>query len=309
MSTANLPISPDEPICQTLTCLPEKFIVDFANGIDVVHDHLRVQRMRTGFAQRLWDGFTGTHTRRQNAMQASLVDGVEASLNWLCELSETVAHSNLAIAKVNDRVTNLTSHVTTLVGYSATTRRQLEHVASRLEARIQDINEEVARIDFIQKVQLNLDKVFSKWDAGHFAVLSPAARCYVALEELRWGALGDFCRAHASQRESFEFMDLAVNRATKQLAGDIGESVNTPARTDEWLRWPPMPRFVRDGVGDLPDAVAYLADGVTAEAAPFVVSAVRHPSPLPQALPLIANAHRVAKAMAEEVFAQEMGYV
>ena len=73
------PIAPDSALCQSLTCLPEKFIVDFANGIDVVRDHLRVQRQRTGFFARMYDGFTGQGARRQAQINASLADGVEAS--------------------------------------------------------------------------------------------------------------------------------------------------------------------------------------------------------------------------------------
>lgn len=31
----------DNRVCQVLTCLPEKFVVDFANGIDVAQEHIR----------------------------------------------------------------------------------------------------------------------------------------------------------------------------------------------------------------------------------------------------------------------------
>jgi hypothetical protein len=34
----------DNRVCQVLTCLPEKFVVDFANGIDVAQEH-------TGYSQ------------------------------------------------------------------------------------------------------------------------------------------------------------------------------------------------------------------------------------------------------------------
>ena len=40
---------PDNEACQILACLPEKFIVDFANGIDITQDHLRVQKNRSFF--------------------------------------------------------------------------------------------------------------------------------------------------------------------------------------------------------------------------------------------------------------------
>ncbi len=39
----------DNRVCQVLTCLPEKFVVDFANGIDVAQEHIRTAGERTFF--------------------------------------------------------------------------------------------------------------------------------------------------------------------------------------------------------------------------------------------------------------------
>lgn len=149
MSDVSSPIASDAPICQTLHCLTEKFVVDFANGIDVARDHLRVQRARTDMFARMYDGFTGQGVRRQAEINASLSDGMDASLQWLGELTQSLAHSNWAIAQVNDRVTALTGNVAKLVHYSADTRKQLETLAHQLDQRMQGMAQEIARIDFI----------------------------------------------------------------------------------------------------------------------------------------------------------------
>ena len=304
MSNDLAPIAPDSPLCQTLSCLPEKFVVDFANGIDVARDHLRVQRGRTSFFARMYDGFTGQGKQRPAAINASLTDGVDASLQWLCELSESLAHSNLAIAQVNDRVTALTGNVTTLAHYSADTRRQLEALASRLDVRIQRMAQEIARIDFIQKAQLNVDVTFSKWAVGRFAVLAPAARCHAALEELRWGALGDYCRNYSGQHQCREFMQLVTHRATKQLAEDAAVSLQAPAdMVAVWLTAPPARK--NNGGDDMQQALAYLADGMAIDAAPFVNSAIQQ-RPVSLSVPLIARAERVAEAMVREIFPREV---
>ncbi len=47
----------DNRVCQVLTCLPEKFVVDFANGIDVAQEHIRTAGERT-FFRRLKEGLT-----------------------------------------------------------------------------------------------------------------------------------------------------------------------------------------------------------------------------------------------------------
>lgn len=61
----------DNRVCQVLTCLPEKFVVDFANGIDVAQEHIRTAGERT-FFRRLKEGLTGEGAARQNAINASL---------------------------------------------------------------------------------------------------------------------------------------------------------------------------------------------------------------------------------------------
>ena len=297
-------ITPDSPLCQTLICLPEKFVVDFANGIDVARDHLHVQRERTGFFARMYDGFTGQGTRRQTQINASLADGVEASLQWLCELSESLAHSNWAIAQVNDRVTMLTGSVARLANYSADTREQLQALAHRLDTRMQGMEQDIARIDFIQKAQLNVDTSFNKWTAGRFAALSPAARCYATLEELRWGALGDYCRSsYSGQRQCRDFMHMVADRATAQMAADAVISLQTPAEMSTvWLTAPPTKPG--NSAEDLRNAVAYMADGMNVSKSPFVsAAALQRPPSL--AVPLIAYSRRVAEALVQEVFPKE----
>lgn len=67
----------------TLPFLADKLVVDFANGLHVVQDHIRVQRQTSGFAARLVDGLTGARTARQTEINTNLVTGLEASLKWL----------------------------------------------------------------------------------------------------------------------------------------------------------------------------------------------------------------------------------
>ncbi len=304
MSGSSAPITSDSLPCQTLRCLSEKFVVDFANGIDVTRDRVCTARALELFA-RMYDGFTGLGARRQTEVNAGLADGVNASLQWLCELSESLAHSNLAITSINDRVTLLTGNVTRLVHYSADTREQLQALANRLDTRMQDMAQKIERIDFIQKAQLNMEEAFTKWEAGRFAAFSPAARCYAVLEELRWGALGDYCRSpYNNPRQCSDFMDIVTDRATKQLATDAVVSLDTaPEMVAVWLAVPPARR--NDCSDDMWRALSYLADGMVVDAAPFANSAALRPTSLPRAVPLIANARRVAKAMVYEVFLQE----
>ena len=298
MSQHLQPITPDSVLLKTLTCIPEKFIVDFANGIDVTRDHLRVQRERDSFFSRCLDGFTGKSAKRQAEINASLTDAVEGSLLWLTDLSRDLAQSNYAITRVNDRVTELTSQVNFLAQYSEKTRRRLDDLAQELDERILRLDEEVARIDFNQKVIMHLDQVFHKWTAGRFGILSPAGRCYAAIEELRWGAFGDYCRSQSgSERDNF--MQQAVDRAIAQLARDAEITISTRLSVyDNWLQLPSN----TDKDSDWHHALTYLADNFDNDTAPLITTVTQNLPERLRAVPILANASRIAETIMEEVF-------
>lgn len=291
------PITRNSDICQTIAFLPEKFIVDFANGIDVTKDHLRLQRSREGFFARLYDGFTGQGSRRQTEINASLSDGVNASLQWLTELSQSVAKSNLAISCVNDRLNALKQDSALIANYSADTRQQLDALTLYLSARCDNIEQEVSRIDFIQRVQLNLDYVFNKWQAGRYQNLSLSGRCYAALEELHWGAFGDYYRRHTA-RESQHFIEDLANRAIVQLANDAKQSTTARLNTHRWLNLPVDGSSAIDTV----EALAYIGERFQPQQAPFAFSITQQPSNFPLELPRISSAERIAEALVSEVF-------
>lgn len=292
-----LPISKDSEICQVLTCIPEKFVVDFANGIDVAHDHLHVQKSRGGFFARCYDGFTGKSARRQTEINASLVDGVEASLNWLTDLSESLARSNLAIARVNDRVSELKLNIAEIANYSADTRQQLQILAERLGERCHAIEQKLARIDFTQRAQLNLEQVFNKWRAGRYNSFSLSGRCYAALEELRWGDFGDFCRSQSGQQSQL-FIDDLKNRAIAQLAHDASSKPSARLDTRQWLARPSG----RDVLPDANEALAYIGDCFDQENYPFIFSTSQASDQLPQEVPRLSSAERITEALVSEVF-------
>lgn len=294
--SATSPISTNSEICQVLTCLPEKFVVDFANGIDVARDHLRGQNNRGDFFARCYDGFTGQSARRQAQINASLIDGVEASLNWLTDLSGSLAHSNLAIAQVNDRVSALKLDMAKIANYSADTRQQLNILAERLGERCHVTEQEIARIDFIQRAQLNLDQVFNKWKAGRYRSFSLSGRCYAALEELRWGDFGDFCRSQL-EAQSQKFIDDLKNRAIAQLAHDAASAASARLDTRQWLARP-SGRILPDA----DEALAYMGNWFDQENHPFVFSTSQSPAQLPLEVPRLSSAERVTEALVSEVF-------
>jgi hypothetical protein len=292
------PIDQQSEICQVLTCLPEKFVVDFANGIDVARERQRYMDGRSSFFARMYDGFTGQGARHQNAINASLTDGVEGALNWLTDLSESLARSNLAIARVNDRVNALKADVTTIASFSLETRNRLNILSQRLDERCDVLEREVARIDFVQRAQLSVDEVFNKWGAGRYRSLSLSGRGYAALEELRWSDFGDYCR-QASGSDRQKVLESLANRTITQMNRDAGlERRERIAMRERWMAHPAG----RDVLSDARDALAYMGDGFAAEKAPFVFAISQSAQELPIHVPLLSSAERLTESMISELF-------
>lgn len=291
-------ITENDEVFKVLTCLPEKFVVDFANGIDVTQDHLRVQRSRGDIFARLYDGLTGKGKRRQDEVNANLAQGVEGALTWLTELTGSMAKSNLALAQVNDRVTALIEDTARIACYSADTRECLDILATQLHERCQKVEEELRRVDFTQRAALNLDEVFNRWKAGCFKHFSLAGRCYAALEELRWNDYGDFCRAQLGSDRVARFQEDLRNRLVIQLAADLGQKPGGRVAMDEWLLQPQG----RDVLADAQAALAYLGDGACVERQPFVFTVSQSAKPLPLEIPRLCSAERLGGALVIEVF-------
>ncbi len=138
----------DNRVCQVLTCLPEKFVVDFANGIDVAQEHIRTAGERT-FFRRLKEGLTGEGAARQNAINASLAQGVEAS-PALADFGDdnVTCHHKLRDYPVNDRVSSLVSDTAELAHYSADTREQLlTPLADQVHHKLNHLEEKLHRVD------------------------------------------------------------------------------------------------------------------------------------------------------------------
>jgi hypothetical protein len=291
---------PEIDACQVLECIPEKFVVDFANGIDVVNDHLRSSNNRPFFL-RLKEGMSGQSSARQQAINASLNDGIQASLIWLTELTSSLAGTNLAVSRVYERVNTLMRNTAKIAEYSADTREQLRALASHVNQRVRVLEEQLQRVDSIQQGQLHVDRIFSNWSAGRYAALPLAGRCYVALEELRWGAFGDVIR-QAETKQAERFIETLKNKALTQMALDYGTKSSARHDTRNWLGWQ---------TAALPNAgwaasLHWMADWCNPDTHPVSWSVTQSGESLPLRMPRICSAERIADTMVDEVFCEDL---
>lgn len=294
------PVEIKNDVFRAMNFLPEKFVVDFANGIDVARDHIRFQRENDKFLMRILNGFSGKSARRQNEINQSLADGVEGALNWLTELTDSVAKTNYALVKVNERVAVIQKNVIDLAHYSAETRQKLEALSVQLHSRIDQLSHEINRIDITQKAKIQLDHVFDKWGAGRLNHFSPITKCYITLEELYWGNFGDLCRSQIENNQTLAqtMLENLANRLIQQLTKEADTTAQQRVGLSTWTNQHITSEQIAT---DWIEALNYAGDWAEPDPHPFVFT-TQMPNQLPVFLPRICSAERVAEAMVSEIF-------
>lgn len=284
-----------ESPARTLECITEKFVVDFAQGIDMARDPWRSPQGKA-YYQRLKETFIGQNRLRQWAMDDALLDNLEVSLAWLGQLVGKVAKSHLATTLIHERISQVNGASLRVASYSAEARGQLALLKQQLEQRLLKAGKQFEKNNLYLMATLHCEQVFARWGTGHFQVFSPAGRCYVALQELRWGAFGDalrHCRAEQAEQLLEQVRSLAINR----LAVDIDASTRTRHFYHQWLSMPSAA-----GLMEHKDALIWLGNGSDSERQPVSYSVTQTWQGIALGMPRICSAMRLGSAMVDEIF-------
>ncbi|HPM47561.1 MAG TPA: diguanylate cyclase regulator RdcB family protein [bacterium] len=282
-------------IIEKLPNLPDKFIVDFANGIDVAKDHVRVKRSRGGFFDRFCDSIiTGKDHRRQNEINMCLIDGLEGSLRWLTEVTESLSLTNIAVIKAFESIDKIQSSQSKIIDYSIETRKSLNELNELFQSRVKTLEKEIKRIDFEQKAKRHMDSVLDKWKASKLNDFSIAGRVAAVLEELRWGDFGYFItKVINDQRTRLQFLaDLEnklIIRTREELGGNEAFETKFIMKSDK-----------RES--ELIDALAYLSNWANPEESPIIYLATQFPEEYPRQIAHIYNPATFSKHVVSEVF-------
>ncbi|HFI9931321.1 TPA: diguanylate cyclase regulator RdcB family protein [Escherichia coli] len=199
--------------------------------------------------------------------------------------------------RVNDRVSSLVSDTARLAHYSADTREQLLTLADQVHHKLNHLEEKLHRVDQVQWAQLHLEQIFSWWSAGRYASFSPAGRCYVALEELRWGAFGDVIRQSETGQVN-QLLDILRHKALTQMAQESGGSATVRLNTLDWLGG--QGREQADN--EWHDAINWLGDWCSEEQHPVIWSTTQAAEHLPVRMPRLCSAERLSESMVDEIF-------
>lgn len=280
---------------RTLSCISEKFVVDFAMGIDVARQPWSSPQSKA-FYEQLVDLFVVGARRHSGLAGTAPQDDLEAALVRLGLLSADLAKSYLANSQIHERMTQLEPVSPRTAHHSASARGRLLALRQQISQRLARIEADLDRGDLVQRGLVHCEQIFSRWRSGHYFSFCPAARCYVALEELRWGTFGDAVRSGLPEQA-----EQLIEHLRALAIGKLAEEVNASPRTrhyfHEWLATPTSP-----GLLEHKDALTWLGDRCDIDRQPVSYSVTQSWQGVALGMPRICSAMRLGSALVDEVF-------
>ncbi|OAT77602.1 hypothetical protein A9B99_20560 [Mangrovibacter phragmitis] len=277
---------------ETLECINGKFVVDLASDID-----LRRERYRHPQSNQFWMHLQAVFRQKLPAGQVlhaseMAMDHGDVNLAWLQWFISQMALSQFALTSLAARVQVLRASCPP--GHER--ENHLLQLQSLISQRQQRLDAQLKKPDSLNQAQVHCEQVFARWRTGHYQRFSPASRCYIALEELRWGLFGDVCRAHEAI-DSRSLLESVREQAVAQLAYDIGASARTRHFYHQWLTFPPA-----TGMMDLKALLSWLGDWSHGEYQPVTWSVTQSWQNIALGMPRICSASRLAGSMVDEIF-------
>jgi len=278
---------------RTLTCINDKFIVDFALGIGVLRQPRHTQQSQS-FYDNLRGQLVTQYQDVQRGLESVFTPHSSAAISWLTEFITSLEPGYLATRRVREKLLQLeqTAIFTreTFDGYSPRDklRTQLTFKLEQMENQLQSIN-------LAEHGRKHYEQVFTRWDLGGYFPFSPAGRCYVALQELYWGAFGEAI-LFADDLQKARLIEEVRERVIDKLASEARASSHTRHYYHEWLTTP-----ASAGILEYKEALAWLGDTCHIELQPVSYSVTQTWRGISLGMPRICSAMRLGGAMVDEL--------
>ena len=291
-------------VVDVLPSLKDKVAVTLVSRLSGAKDHIKVQRGREDFLSEMVDFVRGTGARRQHQVNQHVVDVLEATVDQLFDVIDSVALSHRAIEAVGSKVKNLQLHAGAIAVEVISLRDKLDGLSRSVDQKIGELELNLQKVDARTRAQEQLGRVFERWNAGLLDSLPIAARCYAVMEELWWGDFGHFLLHHPGADANQLREDLRV-RAMGALAKAIGLSSRDRVARDIWLERG-QPRLSGPVSSNLVSGMALLSDWAEPRRSPFVHSIAGSIAPevgsFSCGFPFVMSSERIATALEREFF-------
>lgn len=171
---------------RTLECIHPKFMVDLVQGVDVArHPHLGPQQLQ--FRERLTQEIM-THTRlRPWAMAGMLNENAALRLGLAEKLAGMLDPGHLALTLMADKLNTLRQQAHLRAQPSPGLPEQYAELSSHFTQRAVYKEKALTQRGLTVQAGEHSEQIFTRWRAGHYDGWSLAGRCFIVLEELRWG--------------------------------------------------------------------------------------------------------------------------
>lgn len=277
---------------RVLECIYPKFIVDVVQGNDNPRQAPGVPQQQA-FRERLTQEIMAQTQLRPWAMSGMLNENAVLRLGLAEKLASTRDPGHLALTRITQRLSAMQQAVSRPANPAA---RQLDELAEHFSQRAAWKEKALTRRGLAVQAGHHSEQVFNHWRVGNYSGWSMAGRCYVALEELRWGAFGDACRLASADVAKMLKDNLRV-MAAEFLAQGIDAATTTRHYYHQWLSIPSTP-----GLMDYKDLLGWLGEWCDAERQPICWSVTQSWQPVALGMPRLCSAVRLATAMVDEVF-------
>lgn len=279
---------------RTLTCINEKFIVDFALGIGILRQPRNTQHSKS-FYEKLRTQLVTQYQDAQRGLESVSAPHPATALSWLAEFIHNLEPGYQATRLVREKLlklekTSILTHSGTFDEYSSP-----DKLSTQLTFKLKQIENQLQNINLIERGRKHYEQVLTCWEHGHYYPFSPAGRCYVALQELYWGAFGEAV-LFADDIQKTRLIDEVRERIIDKLASEVSLSPHTRHYYHAWLTTPPSA-----GVMEYKEALAWLGDSSHIEQQPISYSVTQTWRSISLGMPRICSAMRLGGALVDEL--------
>lgn len=271
-----------------------KFIVELVLGIDNPRQ-TAVAPQQLRFRERLMNDIMAQAQLRSWSMVDALSENPAMRVGLADKLASTLDPGYLALTKMGHHLHILQQKGNETPGvlqlYATTGERFLRRAEHKQRA--------LSRRGLMVQAGEHSEQVFTRWHAGSYSGWSLAGRCFVALEELRWGAFGDACRLATGEAKAL-LMDNLRATATQYLAQSINAAPATRHFYHQWLSTPVTPAPM-----DHKEMLCWLGSACDSERHPVSWSVTQTWQTIALGMPRLCSAMRLAVAMVDEIFQEE----
>ncbi|PDO83856.1 diguanylate cyclase regulator RdcB family protein [Kosakonia pseudosacchari] len=282
---------------RVLECIHPKFIVDLVQGVDAPRQTPIVPQQQL-FRERLTQEIMAQTQLRPWAMSGVLNENDALRLGLAEKLASMLDPGYLALTRITERLAALQQAERRPANATPGAQQQYDELVEHFSQRAAWKEKALTQRGLAVQAGNHSEQVFAHWRAGNYNGWSMAGRCYIALEELRWGAFGDACRL-ANEGVAKMLKDNLRAMAADFLAQGINASPATRHFYHQWLATPSTP-----GLMDYKDLLGWLGDWCDAERHPICWSVTQSWQTVALGMPRLCSATRIATAMVDEVFGE-----